>query len=247
MERKKEELKSLRSFEPLDYKTLQKHTKKYLVEKKLKEHELSRERSKMLSQTCEKAKNDISRIQRLNHTKSPPAMMMYEKEILLNEERERKKEEERKKIQERVHSYSRYVKEMYLPHISKEKQEELDKEYHKKAKNFQSQRGSQANLLKIANGGGSGSHSTLTPSLKVSKSNHKLKRPPTLSSHLVSNYETLLTPQTSSSVEQSGKKKKVIVDWRKFENKMLPTTTTPGANMAAQPSQFHDSTLDYLS
>ena len=41
LERKKEELRVLRSFEPVDYQNLQKHTKKYLIEKRVKEHELS--------------------------------------------------------------------------------------------------------------------------------------------------------------------------------------------------------------
>ena len=36
------------------------------------------------------------------------------------------KEEQRKKMSERVHNYSRYVKEMYFPKVSKEKNDEIE-------------------------------------------------------------------------------------------------------------------------
>ena len=73
----------------------------------------------MISQTQEKARMDSSRLEKLSHKtrgyKSPLGIMIYQKEIQQKEEEEKLKEEEKKKIQERVHSYSRYVKEMYYP------------------------------------------------------------------------------------------------------------------------------------
>lgn len=53
-------------------------------------------------------------------------MLAYEKEQEEKEELERLKEEEKRKIQERVQNYSKYVKEMYWPKVSKTKQDELD-------------------------------------------------------------------------------------------------------------------------
>ncbi len=53
-------------------------------------------------------------------------MRAYEKEKEEKEEEERLKEEERRKIQERVHNYSKYVKEMYWPKVSKNKAEEIE-------------------------------------------------------------------------------------------------------------------------
>ena len=41
-------------------------------------------------------------------------------------DKEKIKEEQRKKMSERVHNYSRYVKEMYFPKVSKEKNDEIE-------------------------------------------------------------------------------------------------------------------------
>ena len=48
-------------------------------------------------------------------------MLRYEKELQEKEEIERLKEEEKRKLQERVLNYSKYVKEMYWPKVSKTK------------------------------------------------------------------------------------------------------------------------------
>ena len=58
---------------------------------------------------------------------SPPkALLLYEQERERKEEQEREKEELRKKMQERVHNYSHYVREMYFPKISQLKKDELE-------------------------------------------------------------------------------------------------------------------------
>ena len=49
--------------------------------------------------------------------------MKEQKEIT---DKEKIKEEARKKMSERVHNYSRYVKEMYFPKVSKEKHDEIE-------------------------------------------------------------------------------------------------------------------------
>lgn len=41
-------------------------------------------------------------------------------------DKEKLKEEARKKMSERVHNYSRYVKEMYFPKVSKQKNDEIE-------------------------------------------------------------------------------------------------------------------------
>lgn len=41
-------------------------------------------------------------------------------------EKEKQREEGRKKMSERVNNYSRYVKEMYFPKVSKEKHDEIE-------------------------------------------------------------------------------------------------------------------------
>lgn len=48
-------------------------------------------------------------------------MVAYEKEKAKLEEQERLREEEKKSIQERKQNYSKYVKEMYWPKVSKVK------------------------------------------------------------------------------------------------------------------------------
>jgi hypothetical protein len=50
----------------------------------------------------------------------------YVKEQKETVEKEKIKEESRRKMTERVHNYSRYVKEMYFPKVSKEKNDEIE-------------------------------------------------------------------------------------------------------------------------
>lgn len=53
-------------------------------------------------------------------------MERYVKEQNEQTEKEKIKEESRRKMSERVHNYSRYVKEMYFPKVSKEKNDEIE-------------------------------------------------------------------------------------------------------------------------
>lgn len=55
--RKKEDLKNLRSFmKPVEYQELEKHGKKYIEAKRIKEKELEREREKQNEEREERAK-----------------------------------------------------------------------------------------------------------------------------------------------------------------------------------------------
>ena len=53
-------------------------------------------------------------------------MDRYVKEHKEQVEKDKIKEESRRKMSERVHNYSRYVKEMYFPKVSKEKNDEIE-------------------------------------------------------------------------------------------------------------------------
>jgi len=89
LEKKKDELKSIRSFnKPIDSDELNQHRLRYMEAKKLKELELQKQRQIWLKEIEDKVKDESMKIRKYGN-KSPSAMVLYEKEMQEKEERER--------------------------------------------------------------------------------------------------------------------------------------------------------------
>ena len=111
---------------PFDLSDLEQHKQKYIELKGKRDKELTDQRERILLEIEEKNKYDQVSRSKYNLINRDAALERYQKERLDNVEKFRVKEEERRKMSERVNNYSRYVKEMYFPKVSKAKHDELE-------------------------------------------------------------------------------------------------------------------------
>jgi hypothetical protein len=166
------------------------------------------------------------------------ALDRYVKEQREVAEKEKIKDEARKKMSERVHNYSRYVKEMYFPKVSKEKNDEIEDIISKLKINLSNEslaKGSpdglrkSSSMIKLRE-----VKSQLATPMRSSK-NHSALKSLDKYAHAV---KSILERE-----ENEGEEERAInhINWKAKHNPMIREKYVP-----PQPTQFHDSTVQYL-